>query len=109
MYNGRKTVVIVLLLLLSRIAVHKMRPIATDVAWSVCLCVCLLVTTVSCAKPVGGAIDCKKNNRLKLSTKVGTSGKKSNGGQPNKFVHLKLVIVLLTIVSSSVTDCNCNL
>jgi len=28
----------------------QMRSILRDLAWSVCLCVCLLVTTVSCAK-----------------------------------------------------------
>jgi len=27
-----------------------MRPIVVNVAWSVCLCMCLVVTTVSCAK-----------------------------------------------------------
>ena len=29
---------------------EKMRPISTDVAWSVCLSVCLLDMTISCAK-----------------------------------------------------------
>jgi len=32
-----------------------MRPIVTDVAWSVCLCVCLLVTTVSCVWGIDSA------------------------------------------------------
>jgi len=29
---------------------HTMRPIVTVIAWSICLCVCLLDTTVSCPK-----------------------------------------------------------
>ena len=49
--NTNSAIIIVLIIIRPRrYAQHKMRPIAIDVAWSVCVCVCLLDTSMNPAK-----------------------------------------------------------